>query len=206
MSDAADWNRVKSVLHAALARPPADRAGFLRETCAGDRAHQAEVESLLVAHAHAGSFAERPALHALDEMPASTFAARTQLIREGDRFGAYEIHAQLGAGGMGEVYRARDTTLGRDVAIKVLPEAFLADGERRARFEREARVLAALNHPHIGAIYGLEDIAGVRGLVLELVEGSTLAERLETGRLAIGEAVIIARQIVRREVGCVYLR
>ena len=81
-------------------------------------------------------------------------------------------------GGMGEVYRAHDDTLGREVAIKVLPPAFTADPERRARFEREARMLATLNHPHIGAIYGVEEAEGVRGLVLELVEGETLADRI----------------------------
>jgi hypothetical protein len=96
---------------------------------------------------------------------------------------------------MGEVYRARDTTLGRDVAIKILPHLFTSDRERLARFEREARMLAALNHPHIGAIYGVEDADGVRGLVLELVEGPTLAGRLTAGPLPFAEALAIARQI-----------
>jgi serine/threonine protein kinase len=96
----------------------------------------------------------------------------------GQRFGAFDVHSLLGAGGMGEVYRAHDSRLGRDVALKILPAAFTADSERLARFEREARVLAALNHPHIGAIYGLEESGGVRALVLELVEGETLAERI----------------------------
>jgi serine/threonine protein kinase len=94
------------------------------------------------------------------------------------RLGPYEITVLLGAGGMGEVYRARDTKLGRDVAIKVLPEAFTRDSDRLARFEREARVLAALNHPHVGSIYGLEEAGGIRALVLELVEGESLAERI----------------------------
>ena len=96
---------------------------------------------------------------------------------------------------MGEVYRARDTKLGRDVAIKVVADVFLSDAERLARFEREARVLATLNHPHIGAIYGVEDADGIRGLVLELVEGATLAERLAFGPLPIQEALTVARQI-----------
>ena len=108
----------------------------------------------------------------------------------------YEIVEQLGAGGMGEVYRARDPKLGRDVAIKVLPGAFLDNPERRARFEREARVLASINHPHIGAIYGVEDADGYRALVLELIEGETLAGRITTaGRLPVDEALGIARQI-----------
>ena len=111
------------------------------------------------------------------------------------QIGPYTIVAPLGAGGMGEVYRARDSKLGRDVAIKILPPHFTDDPERRARFAREARVLATLNHPHIGAIYGLEEADGVTGLVLELVEGETMAARLERGRLAIPEALAVARQI-----------
>ena len=99
------------------------------------------------------------------------------------QIGPYTIVAPLGAGGMGEVYRARDSKLGRDVAIKILPSHFTADPERRARFAREARTLATLNHPHIGAIYGLEETDGISALVLELVEGQTLADRFERGPL-----------------------
>ena len=116
-------------------------------------------------------------------------------LAAGARLGPYEIQAALGAGGMGEVYRARDTKLGRDVAIKVLSHSFRADADRLARFEREARLLASLNHPHIGAIYGLEDSDGVRGLILELVEGPTLADRIARGRFALGETLQIAGQI-----------
>jgi len=116
-------------------------------------------------------------------------------LSAGTRLGPYEIQAPLGAGGMGEVYRARDTKLGRDVAIKILPEVFTSDPERLARFEREARMLAALNHPHIGAIYGVEDAESVHALVLELVEGDTLAERLRRGPLPLTDALAIARQI-----------
>jgi serine/threonine-protein kinase len=113
----------------------------------------------------------------------------------GQRLGPYEIGALLGAGGMGEVYRARDIKLGRDVAIKILPDVFTTDADRRARFDREARLLAALNHPHIGAIYGFEDREGIHALVLELIEGQTLAERLRVGPVPISEALTIARQI-----------
>jgi len=116
-------------------------------------------------------------------------------LSAGARLGPYEIQAPLGAGGMGEVYRARDTRLGRDVAIKILPEVFTSDPERLARFEREARMLAALNHPHIGAIYGVEDAETVHALVLELVEGDTLGERLRRGPLRLTDALAIARQI-----------
>ncbi len=113
----------------------------------------------------------------------------------GRQLGPYTIVAPLGAGGMGEVYRARDSKLGRDVAIKILPSHFTSDPERRARFAREARLLATLNHPHIGAIYGLEETDGVTALVLELVEGPTLADRLTRGPLPIPEALAIAHQI-----------
>jgi serine/threonine protein kinase/Tol biopolymer transport system component len=113
----------------------------------------------------------------------------------GRQLGPYTIVAPLGSGGMGEVYRARDSKLGREVAIKILPSHFTADAERRARFAREARLLATLNHPHIGAIYGLEEVEGVTALVLELVEGPTLADRLERGALAIAEALTIAHQV-----------
>ncbi len=99
-------------------------------------------------------------------------------LATGTKFGPYEILSPLGAGGMGEVYRARDTKLGRDVAIKILPEAFARDAERMARFEREAKVLASLNHPNIAAIYGFEDSGTARALVMELIEGPTLAERI----------------------------
>src|SRR6058998_3109551 len=113
----------------------------------------------------------------------------------GTRLGPYEIKALIGQGGMGEVYRARDTKLGRDVAIKILPEVFAADPERLARFEREAHLLASLNHPHIAAIYGLEESNGARALVLELVEGPTLAERIAQGPIPLAAALPIARQI-----------
>src|SRR5262245_46278860 len=113
----------------------------------------------------------------------------------GRRLGSFTIEALLGAGGMGEVYRARDSKLGRDVAIKLLPAAWLIDPDRRSRFDREARMLAALNHPHIGAIYGVEDIDDTRALVLELVDGPTLADRLVTGALPLKEALLVASQI-----------
>jgi eukaryotic-like serine/threonine-protein kinase len=117
-------------------------------------------------------------------------------LTTGARIGPYDVVDSIGAGGMGEVYRARDSRLGRDVALKVLPDAFASDAERLARFEREAQVLAALNHPHIASIYGVEEAGGVRALVLELVTGDTLAERLEQGAIPFGEALPLARQIV----------
>src|SRR5713101_1529945 len=124
-------------------------------------------------------------------------------LTTGTRLGPYEILSPIGAGGMGKVYRARDTKLNRDVALKVLPELFTLDPDRVARFKREAQVLASLNHPNIAAIYGFEESDGtgrsstsvVRALVLELVEGPTLAERIATRPIPLDEALSIAKQI-----------
>ncbi len=171
-------NQISDLYHAALQRPPGERAAFLNEACDGDEALRQEIESLLNYEAASARFLETQAAHMV-----------------GRELGPYRIVAPLGAGGMGEVYRARDSKLGRDVAIKILPSHFTADPERRARFAREARLLATLNHPHIGAIYGLEEADGVAALVLELVEGPTLAERLERGPLPMSDALAIARQI-----------
>mgnify|MGYP001073501890 CR=1 FL=1 len=103
-------------------------------------------------------------------------------LQPGTSLGPYTVTAKIGQGGMGEVYQARDTKRDRDVALKVLPEAFTSDPDRLARFEREAKVLASLNHPNIGSIYGLEEAEGVKALVLELIEGPTLADRIKRGR------------------------
>lgn len=116
-------------------------------------------------------------------------------ILPGTRLGPYEILSAIGAGGMGEVYRARDSKLGRDVALKILPEAFARDPERLARFHREAKVLASLNHPNIAGIYGFEDSSSTHALVMELVEGPTLAERIKAGPIPVDEALRVARQI-----------
>jgi eukaryotic-like serine/threonine-protein kinase len=116
-------------------------------------------------------------------------------IQSGTHLGPYEILSAIGVGGMGEVYRARDSKLGRDVAIKVLPEAFARDAERTARFQREAKVLASLDHPNIATIHGLEESGGTRALVMQLVEGPTLADRIQAGPIPVDEAIRIARQI-----------
>ena len=176
------WADLEALFHEALARAPADRAVFLAERCAGRPDLRAEIEALL--RAHDGATSSREGL------PVTSPARLTR----GVRVGPYEVLGELGAGGMGEVYRARDPKLGRDVAIKVLPALFLSDPERRARFEREARVLAALNHPNIAVIHGIEDVEGAPALVLELIDGVTLAERL-AHPLPVTEALTIARQI-----------
>ena len=113
----------------------------------------------------------------------------------GARLGHYHVSALLGEGGMGQVWQATDTQLNRQVALKILPDAFAADPDRLARFQREAQVLASLNHPNIGGIHGIEEAEGTRALVLELVEGPTLADRIAQGRIPLDEALPIARQI-----------
>ena len=193
------WRQVEDLCHAALARRVEERRPFLAEACGSDDTLLHEVESLLEQESDAESFMSVPAV----ALAGSAGLERPRGALVGARFGSYTIRSLLGVGGMGEVYRAHDDTLGREVAIKVLSSAFTAEPERRARFEREARMLATLNHPHIGAIYGVEEADGVRGLVLELVEGETLAERIvvpqRTGasspRLSVREALTIARQI-----------
>ena len=112
----------------------------------------------------------------------------------GSRLGHYNVSARIGEGGMGQVYQATDTKLNRQVALKILPEAFAADPDRLARFQREAQVLASLNHPNIAAIYGLEEADDTRALVLELVEGPTLADRIAQGPIPVDEALPIAKQ------------
>jgi serine/threonine protein kinase len=135
------------------------------------------VESLLASDERAKTFLESPAVLDTTRHPSSTI--------EGQRLGVYQIQALLGAGGMGEVYRARDTKLERDVAVKFLPHAFTSDPERLSRFAGEARMLAALNHPNIGAIYGFEEADSLRFMILELVDGHTLADLLADASLAV---------------------
>ena len=116
-------------------------------------------------------------------------------LAPGTRLGSYEVTAKIGEGGMGEVWQAHDTELGRDVALKILPEAFATDPDRLARFQREAQVLASLNHPNIAQIHGIEEAEGTRALVLELVEGPTLADRISKGPIPLDEALPIAKQM-----------
>src|SRR3982750_1072495 len=179
------WRRVEELFEAAIAKPPESREQFLKLACPDDPALRAEVLSLLNSGRTADSFLEDSPLGAAKQKP--------QLAR-GRKLGDFEIVELIGRGGMGEVYRARDTTLKRDVAIKVVPEAFLRDPERMARFQREAEVLASLNHPNIGHIYGIVDSENGRGLVLGLIEGPTLADCLEVGPIPLDEAVAISKQ------------
>jgi len=193
MSESDNWTRVKEIFGAALARAPQDRGPFVQQTCRDDAALREEVESLLAAHHDAEGFAETHAIATL--AVATAHVAATAALTPGFELGPYRILGPLDSGAMGEVYRARDTRLARDVAVKVLPAALAADADRITRLQREARLLAALNHPHIATIHSLEAANGVCALVMELVEGPTLAEHLARKPLTIDRALDIARQI-----------
>jgi serine/threonine protein kinase/Tol biopolymer transport system component len=185
------WQQIERLYHAALERAEDQRAAFLRDACSDDDALRREVESLLVQESGAGGLLDRPLLEAAAKMLEPLAAS---LI--GRQLGHYQVISLLGVGGMGEVYEALDTKLGRDVAIKVLPERFSSDSERLARFQREARLLAALNHPNIATIHGLEQSDGIHYLVMELVPGETLAEKTKReGALPIEEALKITKQM-----------
>jgi hypothetical protein len=155
------WPRVKEIFQSALAQPWHERADFVRAACADDVALKREVESLLAAHTDAAGFAERPAIDALGELDSLSRENDVPALESGFELGPYRILERLDAGAMGEVYRARDTRLGSEVAVKVLPSALSSDPERVARLEREARLLAAVNHPHIATLHGLEIADGV---------------------------------------------
>ena len=181
-----DWTRVEELFHGALERAPAEREAFLAEACGGDEALRREVLSLLAE--------ERSAEHLMAQ-PASSDATQRVAVVRGTRLGPYEVTDLVGAGGMGEVYRARDTRLGRDVAVKVLPEHVAHDREALARLDREARAVAALSHPHIAALFDIGETDGTHYLVMELLEGETLADRLRRGALPEKDALRIGAEI-----------
>src|SRR5438094_3678502 len=180
--------RVEQLYHAARERDPRERAAFLSQACAGDERVRSEVGSLLAQDDGVKRFLETPALELARKMSGED-SGQSMIGRQ---FGPHSVVELLAKGGMGEVYRARDTKLGRDVALKILPATFARDPERLARFEREARLLASLNHPHIAAIYGMEESEGLHGLVMELVPGETL---VDVGPLPLVKALTICRQI-----------
>ena len=178
------WRAITEIFHGAVAQEAALRDAFLAEACK----RRCIVEGGSGGDARGtrrGGLLRRCSHRAISDEPA----------RAGTRLGVYRIETLIGAGGMGEVYRARDTKLERDVAIKALPEAFARDTERLARFEREARTLASLNHPNIAQIYGFEESDGIKALVMELVEGPTLADRIAQGAVPLDEVLRIATQI-----------
>jgi serine/threonine protein kinase/Tol biopolymer transport system component len=185
------WQQVRAMLAGALERAPADRAAYLDQV-SSEPALRREVESLLAHESEAERFLEAPALEVAAKMLGNNGPDQSLI---GAKIGSYQVLSLLGAGGMGEVYQAHDTKLGRDVAIKVLPPAFAQDPDRLSRFQREAKILASLNHPNIATIHGLEQSGGVYYLVMELVSGQTLAERVNTGALKIEEALKVTTQI-----------
>ena len=187
--DSGRWRRVEEICDAALKLANGERDAYLASACGGDRELRHEVDALLAHEQSADGFLSAP----LGAVAAAFVDPPRNLI--GRSIAGYDIVAQLGQGGMGEVYRARDRQLGRDVAIKVLPAAVANDHERLKRFEREARLLASVNHAGIGAIYGVVAEAGVRALVLELIEGETLSVTLSRGLLKIERALALAAQI-----------
>ena len=205
------WLRVKALFESAVERPAHERDAFLAAETGDDAALRHEVESLLTSDTADGSFLDRLPVASASVLadplagPSTSMepALSHAVLGTGLRFGPYEIVAPLGAGAMGEVYHACDTKLNRDVALKVLPGRFALDPDRAARFAREAQLLATLNHPNIGAIYGLEESnpstgsgqAGAQALVLELIDGPTLADRIAAGPIPPGEALEIARQV-----------
>jgi serine/threonine protein kinase len=194
---------VKALFQAAVERPTEERHAFLAALTGDDDALRREVESLLTSDASDVSSLDVLPFASESMLADSLASARASMERTlshavltpGLRVGPYEIIAPLGAGAMGEVYRACDTKLNREVALKVLPELFALDPDRRARFTREAQLLATLNHPNIAAIYGLEESNGAQALVLELVDGPTLADRIARGPMSLEEALTIARQL-----------
>lgn len=185
--DPSAFLRARAIFESALDSPAADRGRLIEEACSGDTHLQAAVQAMLRADAGPHAVLDGTPMSPPNRWPPGTHVG-----------GHFRIVSPLGRGGMGEVYRAHDEALGRDIALKVLASSALqGEGldERLARFEREAQILAALNHVNIAAIYGVADVEGTRALVLELVEGPTLAERLATGPILLDEVVTVARQI-----------
>jgi hypothetical protein len=187
------WGQIQELYHAALDRHSSNRAEFLSQACPNDPELRRDVESLLAHEGHADDLLESPAWEHVG--PNETDASSPAAIAVGTQLGVFRIVELLGVGGMGEVYRATDTRLHRDVAIKVLPTEYAHQPEWLSRFHREARALAALNHPCIAAIHGLEESGGICALAMELVEGATLAVRIARGPLPQEGALAIARQI-----------
>jgi len=194
------WRRITGLFHAALERDAADRDAFVAASCGDDESLRREVASMVSAHQEADRSGGMPAFAGQEGAdPSSNLIAPP----EGFRFGPYQVGSLIGVGGMGAVYQARDTRLHRDVALKVLLPSVVRDRDRIARFSREARMLASLNHPNISQIYGLEEAAfeaspehdRVTALVMELIDGPSVADRIALRPFPLDEALAIADQI-----------
>src|SRR2546422_3428470 len=184
------WQRVTELFDEALERAPEERSEFLKSACAGDRDLLREVESLLAEHESEVSFLEPPAVEAVADQKAGD----AEPLHIGEQFGSYRIQSLLGRGGMGEIYLAQDK-LGRNVALKLLTQRLHGDESGIPRFQREARTLLALNHPHIVTIYDIGQIEGVYYIASELVEGETLRQRLDQDDMALQDLLEIAIQV-----------
>jgi eukaryotic-like serine/threonine-protein kinase len=185
------WRQVEHLYHAASERAPEERASFLDQACVGDEELRREVESLLISHDEAGTFIDKPP----DDVVAGMMAEEQARSMTGRTLGHYKLHSLLGAGGMGDVYQARDLRLDRDVAVKILPEHLAGHPDALKRFGREARAVAALSHPNILSIFDFGAEAGLNYAVMELLEGETLRERLKRSPLDWREAMKIATAI-----------
>ena len=193
------WQQVSQLFDAALAKQASERAAFLAEACAGDDMLRREVESLLTHEGTAEGFLAVPALEVAAKVlaePSGSLNPQRLALIPGTRLGPYKVLAPLGAGGMGEVYRAKDTRLRREVAIKLLPQGVRADPERLQRFEQEARAAAALNHPNVAAVYDVDEVDDLHFIVMEYVNGETLRTKIAEGPLAPADLRNIAAQIV----------
>ena len=184
------WQQISALYHEALARPRDERPAYVRDACAGDDSLKSEVEALLAVDREA-ALVDTPAL----EAAARAIADEAGPALIGRRLGAYQITAFLGAGGMGEVYKARDTRLDRTVAIKIIPAALASDPQFRERFHREARAISQLDHPHICTLYDVGEQDGTAFLVMQYLEGETLDQRLKKGAIPIDRALQYAIQI-----------
>ena len=185
------WRQIEEIYWQAVDGNDAERAAILDDAGTADPALRHAVESLLACRPAASGFLDTDAL----DVAADLLTQESDADLVGRRIGPYVVEAWLGSGGMGDVYRARDEQLQRDVALKILPGMFAPDADRLARFKREAQVLASLNHPNIATIHGFEQAEGLHALVLELVDGPTLADRVARGPIPVDQAVMIARQI-----------
>ena len=180
------WQQIKGLLESALERDPLERNSFLNDACAGDTALRSEVDALLDSHARSGDFMESPAYAVM-----AGSLTDTDLV-PGSAIGPYEVISRLGAGGMGEIYLAHDTRLGRKVVLKALPTAFTKDSERVRRFQLEARAASSLNHPNIITIYEIGQLDQLHYIATEFIDGETLRQRMAKAELTIAEAVEIA--------------
>src|SRR5262249_5940908 len=185
------WQKVNDLFHSALKCDPADRAAFLEKACGDDSALRTEIESLITSHDNSDGLVE-----------AYPFEAAMGLLGEdqadltaGQRIGQYKILSLLGRGGMGEVYLAHDSKLGRKVALKLLPASFTQDKDRVRRFEQEARAASALNHPNILTIFDIEKIEGTHFIATEYIQGETLRQRIADGKMELSEALEMATQV-----------